>query len=143
MALGTTAIVGGLFDIGGKVIDRMFPDPEEKARAKQELTKLEQEGELEQMSVRLSAILAEAKSDDPWTSRARPSFMYVFYLVILSLVIVAPLVGVAYPEQMTLFFDNVSKGFTAIPEELWATFTAGYLGYGAMRSYDKKKVGGR
>jgi len=143
MAVGTAALVGGLFDIGGKVIDRMFPDPEEKARAKQELTKLEQEGELEQMSVRLSAILAEAKSDDPWTSRARPSFMYVFYLVILSLVIVAPLVGVAYPEQMTLFFDNVSKGFTAIPEELWATFTAGYLGYGAMRSYDKKKVGGR
>ena len=143
MAVGTAALVGGLFDIGGKVIDRMFPDPEEKARAKQELTKLEQEGELEQMSVRLSAILAEAKSDDPWTSRARPSFMYVFYLVILSLVIVAPLVGVTYPEQMTLFFDNVSKGFTAIPEELWATFTAGYLGYGAMRSYDKKKVGGR
>ena len=143
MAVGTAALVGGLFDIGGKVIDRMFPDPEEKARAKQELTKLEQEGELEQMSVRLSAILAEAKSDDPWTSRARPSFMYVFYLVILSLVIVAPLVGVIYPEQMILFFDNVSKGFTAIPEELWATFTAGYLGYGAMRSYDKKKVGGR
>ena len=143
MAVGTAALVGGLFDIGGKVIDRMFPDPEEKARAKQELTKLEQEGELEQMSVRLSAILAEAKSDDPWTSRARPSFMYVFYLVILSLVIVAPLVGVTYPEQMALFFDNVSKGFTAIPEELWATFTAGYLGYGAMRSYDKKKVGGR
>ena len=122
MALGTAAIVGGLFDVGSKVIDRLFPDPEQQAEAKRELQKLEQEGELEHMSVRLSAIMAEANSEDPWTSRARPSFMYVFY-----------------PEQMTLFFDNVSKGFKAIPEELWATFTAGYLGYGAFRSYDKRQ----
>jgi len=139
MALGTAAIVGGLFDVGSKVIDRLFPDPEQQAEAKRELQKLEQEGELEHMSVRLSAIMAEANSEDPWTSRARPSFMYVFYLVILFLVIIAPLVGVFYPEQMTLFFDNVSKGFKAIPEELWATFTAGYLGYGAFRSYDKRQ----
>jgi len=139
MALGTAAIVGGLFDVGSKVIDRLFPDPEQKAQAKRELQKLEQDGELEQMSVRLSAIMAEANSEDPWTSRARPSFMYVFYLVILSLVIIAPIIGVFFPDQMANFFTNVGLGFKAIPEELWWTFTSGYLGYGAYRTYEKGK----
>ena len=35
------------------------------------------------LQVQLSAIVAEATSPDPWTSRARPSFLYVMYLMIL------------------------------------------------------------
>lgn len=31
----------------------------------------------------MKAIIAEAQSRDPWTSRARPSFMYVMYVLIL------------------------------------------------------------
>lgn len=138
MAL-SNVLAGGLFDIGGKLIDRLFPDPEQKAEAKRELEKLEKEGELKTLSTRLEAIMAEAESDDPWTSRARPSFMYVFYLVIISLVILAPTLGVFFPDQMELFFTNVGKGFKAIPEELWWTFTSGYLGYGAYRTYEKRK----
>jgi len=139
MALASAAVVGGLFDIGGQLIDRLFPDPEEKAKAKKELEQLEQDGELKRLSERMTAITAEANSDDPWTSRARPSFMYVFYTVILSLVLAAPLVGVFFPDQMELFFANVTAGFDAIPKELWQLFGAGYLGYGAFRSYEKKK----
>lgn len=137
MAL-STILAGGLFDIGGKLIDRLFPDPEQKAKAQQELKKLEQEGELRQLSERMAVISAEAQSEDPWTSRARPSFLYVFYVVILSLVLVAPILGLFFPDQMTLFFDNVGKGFEAIPEELWWTFTSGYLGYGMYRTYEKR-----
>ncbi|GGX91156.1 hypothetical protein GCM10007160_18300 [Litchfieldella qijiaojingensis] len=139
MGVISSAVAGGLFDIGGKLIDRLFPDPEQKAKAKRELEKLEQEGELKKLSTRMSTIMAEAESDDPWTSRARPSFMYVFYLVIISLVIVAPTLGIFYPDQMETFFNNVGEGFKAIPEELWWTFTSGYLGYGAYRTYEKRK----
>ena len=137
MAL-STIVAGGLFDVGSKLIDRLFPDPEQKAKAKKELEALEQSGELKQLSTRMEAIMAEANSDDPWTSRACPSFMYVFYLVILFLVIIAPIVGVFFPGQMETFFANVGAGFKAIPEELWWTFTSGYLGYGAYRTYEKK-----
>jgi hypothetical protein len=138
MAL-SSIVAGGLFDVGSKLIERLFPDPEQRAKAKKELEALEQEGELTRLSTRMEAIMAEADSDDPWTSRARPSFMYVFYLVIISLVLVAPVLGIFFPGQMETFFTNVGAGFKAIPEELWWTFTSGYLGYGAYRTYEKKQ----
>jgi len=131
-------ILGGVLDIGKSLIARLFPDPEERAKAERQLAQMEQDGELKRLSVRMSAIVAEANSEDPWTSRARPSFMYVFYFVIISLVVIAPILGVFNPEAMTQFFENVSKGFAAIPEELWWTFSAGYLGYTTMRTAEKK-----
>lgn len=138
MAIPAVTLATGLFSVGEKLIDRLFPDPEQKAKAKQELTKLEQDGELALLTARMSAITAEAQSEDRWTSRARPAFMYVFYLVILSLVLVAPVVGVFYPDQMTVFFANVSSGFEAIPEELWWLFGTGYLGYSGLRTVEKR-----
>lgn len=133
----TGAVASGLIGIGDSLIDRLFPDPEAKAQAKLELLRMQQQGELKELEIGMSAILAEAQSEDPWTSRARPSFMYVFYGVIISLTIVAPLVGVFHPEAMSQFFLNVKAGFEAIPEPMWWTFTAGFLGYTGARSYDK------
>lgn len=88
---------------------------------------------------RISIMLAEASSTDPWTSRARPGFMYVFYAVILSLVLLAPFMGIFFQAQMTQFYVNVAAGFKAIPDAMWATFTTGYLGYTAARQYGKSK----
>jgi hypothetical protein len=39
-----------LLDIGGKLIDRLIPDPEAKARAQLELAKMGQDGELAKMA---------------------------------------------------------------------------------------------
>lgn len=130
-------LIGPIADLLNKGIDRIFPDPEQKARAQLELIKLNQEGEFKEVEQQLSAILAEAKSQDPWTSRARPSFLYVFYFILLFLIIIAPAFGVFYPGQMEQFFINVQAGFKAIPEELWWTFGAGYLGYAGFRSREK------
>jgi Protein of unknown function (DUF3154). len=131
-------VISGLLDIGGKLIDKLIPDPEAKAKAQLELMRLERDGQLEDLKARMSAIMAEAQSSDPWTSRARPTFMYVFYGVIIALVLIAPVAGIFAPMQMETFFANVGKGFRAIPEELWWVFTAGYLGYTGFRSYEKK-----
>lgn len=132
-------LVGGLFDVGKTLIERLFPDKEQAAKAQLELLRMDQAGELKQLEVRMSAILAEAQSNDKWTSRARPSFMYVFYVVILSMTLVAPLVGIFFPDGMENFFDNVTRGFVAIPEELWWAFSVGYLGYAGARSFEKTK----
>lgn len=132
-------IVGGLFDVGKTLIERLFPDKEQAAKAQLELLKMDQAGELKQLEVRMSAILAEANSEDKWTSRARPSFMYVFYAIIISMTIVAPLMGVFFTDHMDSFFENSTKGFDAIPEELWWAFSVGYLGYAGARSFEKKK----
>ena len=132
-------LIGGIFDIGGKLLDKFFPDPEERARKQLELLQMQQAGELKELETRMSAILAEANSADPWTSRARPTFLYVFYAIILGMTVVAPLFGVFNPVAMAAFYDNVGKGFDAIPEELWWTFTAGYLGYAGARTFEKRK----
>jgi len=129
--------ITGLLSIGSSLIDKLLPDPEAKARAQLELAKLAQDGELRDLEVRMSAILAEAKSADPWTSRARPSFMYVMYAMILASV---PM-GVLYAINPTLA-GNITTGMedwlAAIPEEMWWLFGAGYLGYTTARSADKR-----
>lgn len=132
-------LLGGIFDIGGKLIDKFFPDPAERAKKQLELLQMQQTGELKELETRMSAILAEANSADPWTSRARPSFLYVFYFIILSMVFVAPVVGVFVPEAMDSYFANVGKGFSSIPEEMWWAFTAGYLGYAGARTFEKRR----
>lgn len=131
--------IGGIFGIGTKLIDKLFPDPAAKAQAQLELLKMQQSGELEEVKVQLSAIMAEANSSDPWTSRARPSFLYLFYVIVAFLVIVAPVFGVFFPAQMDQFFKNTAAGFDAIPEPMWWTFTTGYLGYVGARQYGKIK----
>lgn len=101
----------------------------------------ELEANIEQ--AKLSIAVAEASSQDKWTSRARPSFMYVFYFILIALVFMAPLVGVFFPGQMDQFYRNVAAGFAAVPEAMWWTFTAGYLGYTGVRSYEKTKNVGK
>ena len=88
---------------------------------------------------RVSVLVAEASSPDKWTSRARPSFMYVFYAVLITLVILAPLVGVFFPEGMAQFYVNVDAGFKAVPDIMWQTFGVGYIGYAAARTWEKTK----
>jgi len=94
-------------------------------------------------NARMQVMLAEASSQDKWTSRARPAYMYVFYLIVLVVGVLAPFVGIFFPSQMNIFFANVGAGFRAIPEFAWEVFCAGYLGYAGFRSFDKWKVGNR
>lgn len=122
----------------GKILDKVIPDPAQKAQALLEAEKLRQDGSFRELELAIRAITTEAQSADPWTSRARPTFMYVFYGLIVSLVVIAPALGIAAPDQMSQFFANVKAGFEAIPEALWWTFSAGYLGYTGARTFEKR-----
>ena len=42
--------LAGLLEIGGKILDKVLPDPEAKAKAQMELAKLAQDGELAKMA---------------------------------------------------------------------------------------------
>lgn len=135
-------IVGGIIDVGKKLIDQIFPDKieQEKERAKAELAliALQQSGELEKFSISLSAIIAEANSEDPWTSRARPSFLYVMYLMILISIPMGVLFAFK-PELSALVIEGMTGYLSKIPEPLWMLFGAGYLGYTGMRGWQKAK----
>jgi len=133
IGIGTAAV-----GVIGKVIDKVFPDPVQAAIAKAELVKLQQDGELKELEIRMSAIIAEAQSKDPWTSRARPSFLYVMYALILAAIPMGVLH--AYnPELAVSIAAGLKAWLEALPEELWWLFGAGYLGYTGARSIDKAK----
>lgn len=123
-----------------KIIDKVVPDPQEAARQKQAILEMQQRGEFRELEERYKAITTEAASGDPYTSRARPSFMYVFYIVVLSLVIAAPLIGLINKDLMVLFYTNVKTGFDAIPDIMWNTFLMGYVGYTMARTVEKNEI---
>jgi len=131
--------ITAVLDVGGKLIDKFFPDPTEKAKAQIELQRLAQQGELTELQTRMSAIIAEAKSSDPWTSRARPSFLYVMYIMILSSIPMG-ILSVFRPDMAVQIAEGMKAWLSAVPNELWAVFGIGYTGYTVARSaWDKKK----
>lgn len=127
-----------LFPILEKVFDRVLPDPVAAANAKLELMKLAQSGELEEAKVQMSAILAEEQSPDPWTSRARPSFLYVMYAMILFSLPMGALYAV-YPAIALGIASGFQQWLTAIPDTLYTLFGVGYLGYTGGRTWEKIK----
>ena len=76
-------LVDSLIGPIASIIDKLIPDKAARDKAKLELLQLQGTQELAEINARLSAIVAEANSQDPWTSRARPSFLYVVYLMLL------------------------------------------------------------
>ena len=127
-----TGFAKPLFDL----IDELSTSDEERAEAKRKLLTEDGQRKLSELQVRLSAILAEAQSKDPWTSRARPSFLYIIYLMILASIPMG-ILSAFQPEIAAHIVTGMQGWLNAIPESLWALFGAGYLGYSAARSWDK------
>lgn len=120
------------------IIDKVIPDKEARDRAKLELLKLEGTQELEQIRTRMSAIVAEANSADPWTSRARPGFLYVMYIMILWALPMG-LIGAFNPAAALGIASGINAYLNGLPEPLYALFGTGYLGYTAARQWGKTK----
>jgi hypothetical protein len=132
-------VLGAIAQPINTVLERILPDPAAREAARRELLKMQQDGSLEATRIQLSAILAEANSADPWTSRARPTFLYVMYAVI-GLCFAGGVIGVFFPDQTSTAAQNIANLLAAIPEEMWWLFGAGYLGYTGARSVDKIKA---
>lgn len=118
------------------IIDKIIPDKDARDRAKLELLKLQGSQEMELLQTRLSAIVAEAGSPDPWTSRARPSFLYVMYAMILWALPMG-LVGAFSPRTAGAIAGGMTAYLNGLPEPLYALFGTGYLGYSVARQWGK------
>ncbi len=75
---------------------------------------------------------------DRWTSRARPTFLYVMYAMMLW----------SFPLGLTAAFSpNTARAITkamteylsALPEALYTLFGTCYLGYATLRQWGKVK----
>jgi len=120
------------------LIDRLVPDPKAREAAKLELLRLDGTQELERIKTQMAAVLAEANSPDPWTSRARPSFLYVMYALLLWSIPMG-LIAAFRPDWARAIGQGMNAYLNGIPEPLYALFGTGYLGYTVAREWGKAK----
>lgn len=139
MATGAIAVVKSLFGVGGNVGDIFdkvvgaFKLSPEKAAEMQEL-KEQHAADLAKMQMDLDArtqeaitreveaaganIRAEMATGDKYTSRARPTFLYVGNLIIFCNYLLIPLFGihggkpVDFPEPLFWLFGSCMLGYT-------------------------------
>jgi hypothetical protein len=121
------------------LLDRIVPDPAARDAAKAELIRLGQTGDLDSLKAQIGAALSQAPPPaDPWTSRARPGFLYVMYALLLWSV---PMGVIAAFRPATA--QAIAAGMTAylngLPEPLYTLFGTGYLGYTVARTWGKTK----
>ena len=118
------------------IIDKLIPDNAARDKAKLELLQMQGTQDLAEINARLSAIVAEANSQDPWTSRARPSFLYVVYLMLLWALPMG-VIAAFRPDTAMAIAQGMNAYLNGLPEPLYALFGTGYLGYTAARQWGK------
>jgi hypothetical protein len=128
------AVIGPL----AKLIDKIIPDPRARDQAKLELLKLQGDQEAAAIARQMQAIVVEAQSPDPWTSRARPSFLYVMYVLILWAIPMG-LISAVDPRLALSIGQGMTSYLRGLPDELYTLFGTGYLGYTAARAWGKAK----
>ena len=133
--------VSAVLDIGGKLIDRLWPDPAQRDAAKIRLLEMQQTGELAKLTAetdlakgQIGINQEEAKSTRLFVSGWRPFVGWVcgmafFYAAIL--------------EPLARFVAAVGFGykgaFPVIDTALTIQVLFGILGLGAMRMREKEK----
>ena len=120
------------------LLDKIIPDPKARETARIALARLEGSHEIEALKAQLAAIAAEAQSADPWTSRARPAFLYVMYVLLLWALPMG-LVAAVQPQMAADISCGMTTYLKALPEPLYALFGTGYLGYTAARQWGKMR----
>lgn len=127
-------------DLGGKLIDKLFPDPAQRDQAKLELLKMQQSGELAQLQA--DTVLAqgqmeinkvEAANPTLFVSGARPFIMWICGVALAYAAILEPIV-----RFVATVVYRYAGSFPVIDTALTLQVLLGLLGLGAMRSYDKK-----
>ena len=136
------SIFDGIIGPVASILDKVIPDPRARDAAKLELLRLDSAQELDRAKAQMAAILAEAQSADPWTSRARPSFLYVMYALLLWAIPMG-LIAAVRPQTAQAIAAGMNAYLNGIPEPLYALFGTGYLGYTLARSWGKAKAAER
>lgn len=87
-----------LLAVGGKIIDKLLPDPEARAKAQLDLAKLAQDGELAQMAN--EAKLFEVEVDDRKSAREMQSATRSRMPAILAILVTIGFFGILYALMM-------------------------------------------
>jgi hypothetical protein len=134
-------IVGGIFDLAGKVFDKLFPNPEEKAKAQLELFKLQQEGAFRELEANLLMAQgqmeinkAEAESPDFFRGGWRPFIGWVCGWGLAYQFLIRPIL-----TFILMVSETKVQMLPSLELDTLMTLLFGLLGLGAMRTAEKLK----
>ena len=123
--------LSALLDIGGKVIDRVWPDPAQQAAAKLELFKLQQSGELAQIAGQMEINKVEAANPSVFVSGWRPAIGWICGAGFAVQFVVGPLA-----EWGSALYGHPVK-FPPMDTGTMMPLLLGMLGLGGMRTAEK------
>jgi hypothetical protein len=134
--------IGSVFDFGGKVLDKIFPDETQRAAAKLELFKAQQAGEFKEMETAFELSKAqidtnkiEAASEKVFVAGWRPAIGWICGVSLAYSAIIEPIARFV----AAVCFKYVGV-FPIIDSTITMQLLFALLGLGAMRSYDKKNI---
>ena len=118
------------------LLDRIIADADQRDAAKLHLLALHGTPDLHALHVQLAAALGQAP--DTWTTRARPCFLYVMYVMILCALPMGVLAAFQ-PGMASAIATGIDSYLGGLPSPLYTLFGTGYLGYTAARQWGKKQ----
>lgn len=123
--------ISALIDIGGKLIDKLIPDPAAKAAATMKLMELQQSGDLAVIASQTKLNEIEAANPNLFVSGWRPFVGWTCGLGLAFQVFFGPLIiwlGTLFGRAMTV---------PTLDTTLLTTLLIGMLGLGGMRTVEK------
>ena len=133
--------ITAVLDIGGKVIDRLWPTKEDADKAKLKLLEMQQTGELAVLAAetdlakgQISVNEAEAANPNLFVSGARPAILWICGIAMAYAAIIEPVAR--FIAQVCVGYGGA---FPVLNTELTLQVLLGLLGLGGLRTYEKVK----
>ena len=133
--------LGAIFDFGSKVIERIFPDPAQRAQAALELEKLHKSGELAKLAAepdlakgQLEINKVEAASSNIFIAGWRPFTGWCCAVALAYAAILAPI-----GQFVAMVVFGYKGAFPVLDTGTLVSVLLGMLGLGGMRTFEKFK----
>lgn len=137
-AAGNANPISAVANVVGGIVDKIWPNPTELEAAKIAEMKERTADAVALLDAQNRAANAEAASSDGFTSRARPSFLYVMYILILWAIPMG-IVAALSPATALAIAEGFKAWLAAIPETLWQVFGLCFTVYTGSRLIEKVK----
>lgn len=137
-------MIAPIFDIGSKIIDRLWPDPAKAAEAKMELLKMQESGELQRMTLdnellkgQIEVNKIEAASSSLFNSGWRPAIGWTCAISLFCYFVPYVLAATAlWVVQVARTGELVARPDLGISDLIGLVLAM--LGIAGMRTYEKK-----
>ena len=134
-------LIGPLMQMATGLMDRLFPNPEQAAKAKLKLLMMEQAGELKELDAALQRDLAQARVNEAEAGSSsilvagwRPGIGWVCVAALAYQFLFRPLL----PWVLAVLGQADVPPMPSLDDNLWELVFV-MLGFGGLRSFEKHK----